>query len=539
MAAIAKNGYIVKGINNVAVKFYPQVLGIHQVHEHNLCNALRDFGLMLKSDCKRELLRYNYDFLKFANTMRSSELCMLAHGYSLIGLKDTQWWDRFTSVAATNSFDMDGKEMAGFLYSLSRVYNGDHPLIVKLLEESTHWIPHATAPTLSLLIKVIANLKVGDRYLDKINARAMEIVDRLNMVDIVFFITANTDAKTRNLELYRVLCLRVIELYDDIELHHLRALAACISIGGYKSHIFFNVLSIKLVELCNTKHLTDGDVISLFLAFTSQKFLAHNDLCIDAQVYKRFLKDRLGRVAKEHFDFPIPDVTVVLAQALEANMDRITYNGLPIVLRAIGILRLPVSEELYDRVIQETSTSVAQGKYCDLKLSNLVVTIAKRPGNHDVFWTAVHEVLTRPNVDIKADLLAKMTITMSNVTNEGCRHVVYRDLLELSLQRSGMMSIKSISALTRMLVSNMELEALVNGSYVDALVGLFDTLTIAGIFGILKFYPFKSLPAEDANVLRLKSAVKEALNKSDENVPCYKVLQALIDGTYVHVDQTS
>lgn len=50
MTSIAIQGYRVRGINNVTIRLYPQVLGIHKVHEHNLCNALRDFGLMLKSE---------------------------------------------------------------------------------------------------------------------------------------------------------------------------------------------------------------------------------------------------------------------------------------------------------------------------------------------------------------------------------------------------------------------------------------------------------------------------------------------------------
>eukprot|EP00371_Babesia_bovis_P001335 XP_001609982.1 hypothetical protein [Babesia bovis T2Bo] len=394
MAIIAKTGYKVKGIDSVVVRFYPQVLGIQKVHEHNLCNALRDFGLMLKSDCKEELLRYNYDFLKFVHTMRSSELCMIAHGYSLLGLNDLKWWDAFTKVASKNSFDMDGKEMSGILYSLSKVYTGTHPLIAKLLEESKDWIPSASPNTLSLLIKVVVNLKIGDTYLEYINTRAMEIINELKMVDIIFFITANTDAKTRNLELYRTLCLRAIELFDEMELHHLRALAACLSIAGYKSHLFFNVLAFKLVDICRTRKISDGDLISLFLGYTSQKFLTQNDLCIDVQVYKRFLKKHVGQVSKGAFEFPLYDITIVLAEALEYNIHKITYHGMPIIIRAIAILRLPVSDELYNRIINVTSESVANGKYDALKLSNLVVTIAKRRQEHPEFWNAVIKAIS-------------------------------------------------------------------------------------------------------------------------------------------------
>ncbi|ORM40808.1 uncharacterized protein BXIN_2261 [Babesia sp. Xinjiang] len=530
MAAIAQQGYKVKGINNVVIKLYPQVLGIHKVHEHNLCNALRDFGLMLKADCRTELLQYNYDFLKFAHTMRSSELCMIAHGYSMLNLEDRNWWDQFTAVASKNSFDMDGKEMAGLLYSLSKVYTGKHPLIARLIEESTHWIQHATASTLSLLVKVISNLKIGDSYLHRINARAIEIVDQLNMVDVIFFVTSNTEAKTHNPELYRMLCLRAIKLYDDMELHHLRALAACLSIAGYKSTLFYNILAIRLVEICRNKSLRDGDVISLFLAYTSQKFLTQNDLCIDVNVYKQFLKQRFGSVTKDKFEFPVAELAPVLAKALEENIDRITYNGMPIVLRAISILRLPVDKNLYERVICETALYISENKYDDLKLSNLVVTLAKRQGRHDVFWNAVHELLSKPGMKINADLLAKMTVTLSNHTNDECRRRVYEDLLQLSSEHCKYMSVKSIFALTRVLVANMEVDVLCSTPYVDAIIALVGQLRLSDVFNLFKLYPFRLLPTDDGNLARMITAARAALEKAGDDNSCYAPMKRLIDG---------
>ncbi|GBE61458.1 hypothetical protein, conserved [Babesia ovata] len=529
MAAVALHGYKVKGINNVMVRLYPQVLGIHKVHEHNLCNALRDFGLMLKSECRGELIQYNNDFLKFAHTMRSSELCMIAHGYSILELNDRDWWDKFTAIAARNAYDMDGKEMAGLMYSLSRVYPGKHPLIAQLIEESTPWIQHANPGTLSLLVKVISNLKIGGNYLHQINKRAIEIINELNIVDVIFFITSNTEAKTRDLELYRALCTRSIELYDDMELHHLRALAASLSIGGYKSSLFFNVLSLRLVDICRTKKLKDGDVISLFLAYTSQKFLSQNDLCIDVQVYKRFLQERYGYVSKDKSEFPIPELGPVFSKALKDNIHRITANGMPIVLRAISILKIPVEQELYDRVLQETAQYIREGKYDGLKLSNLVVTIAKRPGRHDVFWNAVHDSVSQPDVAFNADLVAKMAATLGAVTDDASRRLVYKDLIDLSLKCCKDMNVKSIFALTRVCAANMELEALCSASYVDAVVALMHRVPISDIFHLLKLYPFRALAPGDRNVMHLLEAAKEALNKSHERSPGFMPLRMMLE----------
>ncbi|CDR95338.1 hypothetical protein, conserved [Babesia bigemina] len=541
MAAVALHGYKVKGVNNVVVRLYPQVLGIHKVHEHNLCNALRDFGLMLKSECVKrikrssclysrdELLQYNHDFLKFAHTMRSSELCMIAHGYSILELDDRDWWDKFSAIAARNSYDMDGKEMAGLMYSLSRVYPYKHPLISQLIEESTPWIQHANPGTLSLLVKVISNLKIGGNYLHRINKRAIEIISELNIVDVIFFITSNTDAKVRDLELYRALCTRSIELYDDMELHHVRALAASLSIGGYKSSLFFNVLSLRLVDICRTKKLKDGDVISLFLAYTSQKFLSQNDLCIDVQVYKRFLQERHGYISKDKFEFPIPELGPVFSKALSDNIHRITANGMPIVLRAISILKIPVDRELYSRVLQETAQYIRDGKYDGLKLSNLVVTIAKRPGRHDVFWNAVHDTLSKPDADFNADIVAKMTATLGAVTDDAPRRLVYKDLINLSLMCCKDMTVKSIFALTRVYAANMELEALCSEPYVNAVVALMQRVPVSDVFHLLKLYPFRVLPPGNRNVVHLLEAAKDALNKSHERSPGFTALRVMLE----------
>ncbi|KAK1938550.1 hypothetical protein X943_002245 [Babesia divergens] len=527
MASIAIQGYRVRGINNVTIRLYPQVLGIHKVHEHNLCNALRDFGLMLKSEWN-ELLQYSYDFLKFVPTMRSSELCMIAHGYSLLQLNDRDWWDQFSSLASKASYDMDGKEIAGLLYSLSNVYKGQHPLIIKLMEESKPWIQHASPATLSLLVKVIANLKVKGNFLYSINRRAMEIIDQLNMVDVIFFVTSNTEAKTQDIELYRTLCVRAMQLYDHMELHHVRALAASLSIGGYKSHTFFNILSLRLLDISKVKKLRDSDVISLFLAYTSQKFLMQNDLCFDTNLYKTFIKERFGTAGKDKFLFPIPESGPVLIQALRDNIERITANGMPIVLRAISILNLPADKSLYDTCIDKTARYIREMKYDGLKLSNLVVTIARRHERHDEFWRAVHDVLKEPAHGLDPDLVAKMTSTLTSITNDEYKYTVYKDLIRLSLLHCKRMSEKSLFALTRAYVATMEIEALCSASYVDAIIALMQKVTLSDSYNLLKLYPFKMVSMKDENVIRLVQAAQTKLDRSEREASCYRLMESLL-----------
>lgn len=530
MASIAIQGYTVRGINNVKVRLFPQVLGIHKVHEHNLCNALRDFGLMLKSECRNELLKYNYDFLKFAHTMRSSELCMIAHGYSILELNDKDWWDKFTSVASQCSYDMDGKEIAGLLYSLSNVYKGKNPLIDKLIRESTPWIQHASPATLSLLVKVIANLNIRGNYLNNINKRAIEIIDQLNMVDVIFFITSNTEAKTHDMELYRALCMRAMQLYDDMELHHLRALAASLSVGGYKCHIFFNVLAMRLAEIAKKKKLRDGDIISLFLAFTSQKFLTQNDLCIDTKVYKDFIRERMDVVTKDRFVFPVPELGPVLVDALRDNIHRITANGMPIVLRAISILKLPVEAELYNNIIEKTAGYISEEMYDGLKLSNLVVTVAKRRERQDCFWEAVHEIFQSKGKLLDPDHVAKMTATLTTVNDDERKLAVYRDLVKLSLAHCKGMSAKSLFAITRVFVTNTETEALTSDEYTDAVIRLVDTVTLSETYNLLKLLPLRMLPKDDKNVSRLLEAARKKLHASNTDNSCYRLMESLLEG---------
>lgn len=110
------------------------------------------------------------------------------------------------------------------------------------------------------------------------------------------------------------------------------------------------------------------------MAFTTQKFLAHNDLSIDSKTYKRFLKEN-PTSSNDIFTFPLPEFGHVMSESVYRNKDRITSNGLPIVFRAISILKIPIDEDFFNHLLARTCNHIEQDLYKGLKLSNLVVVL--------------------------------------------------------------------------------------------------------------------------------------------------------------------
>ncbi|UKJ90274.2 hypothetical protein MACJ_001206 [Theileria orientalis] len=492
MANVVSSGFYLSGINNVKIRLYPQVLGIYKIHEHNLCNALRDFGLLIKSDSRRHLLKYNYDFLKFVPLMRGSELCMIAHGYSLLNLNDSVWWDSFTKVAYNSLYDMDGKELAGLLYSLT-----------KLIEWSKSWIHLFTPFCLSLmgllpslyycLVKVATHFKSGHEIMKMLNSRALELIDDLKMVDIVFFMTCNVECRTQEINFFRQMCLRCIELIDDIELHQLRAIVSSLSLGGFKSLVMFNILTIKLAQLVESNPLKEGDVISLCLGFTTQTFLVKNDLCIDTKVYKDFISKN-PTTSSNIFKFPLPELGPVLSKGVVDNKTRITANGMPILLRGFSLLEIPSTDELMRYLIEKTCKYLDQDEYTGLKLSNLVVTLVKYDGMKYDFWKAVHGTLTRQkDLRLSGDMISKMLNTILSVGREGlseCKDLtlVYECLLKKCPNYFGDMSVRSVLSLTRHFSLTCNIAMLASDEFLGAILNLADDFSNADMIKILKTY---------------------------------------------------
>uniref|UniRef100_A0A3B0N2Y0 Uncharacterized protein n=1 Tax=Theileria annulata TaxID=5874 RepID=A0A3B0N2Y0_THEAN len=535
MANIASKGYYITGINNVNVRLYPQVLGIYKIHEHNLCNALRDFGLIIKSDSRRILLNYSYDFLRFLHLMRPSEVCMIAHGYSLLKLDDRNWWNSFTSISSQSLYDIDGKEIAGLLYSLSRIYSQKTNLIERLIDESKSWINLASPISLSLLVKVVTHFKCGSEIMKMLNLRSLQLIDELMIVDIVFFLTSNVESKTHDINFFRQMCLRIIELIDQVELHQLRAIAASISMGGFKSHIMFNVLTIRLSQIATSKNLTESDVISILLAFTTQKFLAHNDLGIDSKTYKKFLKENPTSTT-EIFKFPLPEFGPVMADSLYRNKDRITSNGMPIVFRAISILGIPIEDDFFNQLVTRTCNYIDQDLYKGLKLSNLVVTFVKFKRDNSDFWKSIHGTLTRQNdLQLTGDLISKMINTISTIERGSLSDSKYLDMVRSTLIKNCesyacSMSAKSLLALTRHFSLSNQTEMLCSDEFMDAIINKINDFSLSDLTRILKSYT--SLDKSNLNQAKIDimaSKFEERINmeKGFNNLELNNLIQIL------------
>lgn len=78
------------------------------------------------------ILSHRDELLPFVPYFRPSEVCLIAHGYQHVGLKSIEWWNKFATESVQTMFDMDGKEMAGLLYSFSKV--------VTLTIQSKHYL---------------------------------------------------------------------------------------------------------------------------------------------------------------------------------------------------------------------------------------------------------------------------------------------------------------------------------------------------------------------------------------------------------------
>ncbi|BAM40007.1 conserved hypothetical protein [Theileria orientalis strain Shintoku] len=503
MANVVSSGFYLSGINNVKIRLYPQVLGIYKIHEHNLCNALRDFGLLIKSDSRRHLLKYNYDFLKFVPLMRGSELCMIAHGYSLLNLQDTVWWDSFTKVVYNSLYDMDGKELAGLLYSLTKVYSTKTHAICKLIEWTKSWIHLFTPFCLSLMVKVATHFKSGHEIMRMLNNRALELIDDLKIVDIVFFMTCNVECRTQEINFFRQMCIKCIELIDDIELHQLRAIVSSLSLGGFKSLVMFNILTIKLAQLVERyveasnkgfrTPLKEGDVISLCLGFTTQAFLVKNDLCIDTKVYKDFISKN-PTSSSNIFKFPLPELGPVLSKGVVDNKTRITANGMPILLRGFSLLEIPATDELMRYLIEKTCKYLDQDEYTGLKLSNLVVTLVKYDGMKYDFWKAVHGTLVRQkDPRLSGDMISKMLNTIFSIGREGLSEsrdltLVYECLLKKCPKHFGDMSVRSILSLTRHFSLTCNIAMLASDEFLGAILNMAEDFSNADMIKILKTY---------------------------------------------------
>ncbi|KAF5153617.1 hypothetical protein TpMuguga_02g02130 [Theileria parva strain Muguga] len=542
MANLATRGYYITGINNVNVRLYPQVLGIYKIHEHNLCNALRDFGLIIKSDSRRSLLNYNYDFLKFLQVMRPSEVCMIAHGYSLLKLDDRNWWNSFTSISSQLLYDIDGKEIAGLLYSLTRVYSQKNNLIERLIDESKSWINLATPTSLSLLVKVATHFNCGPEIMKMLNLRSLQLIDDLKIVDIVFFLTSNVESKTHDINFFRQMCLRIIEIIDEVDLHHLRAIAASISMGGFKSHIMFNVLTIRLSQIASSKNLTESDVISILLAFTTQKFLAHNDLSIDSKTYKRFLKEN-PTSSNDIFTFPLPEFGHVMSESVYRNKDRITSNGLPIVFRAISILKIPIDEDFFNHLLARTCNHIEQDLYKGLKLSNLVVTFVKFNRDNSAFWKAIYGTLTRQNdLQLTGDLVSKMINTISTIEPGSLSDSKYLDMVRTTLIKNcenyaSSMSARSLLALNRHFSLTKQTEILCSDEFIDAIINKMDDFSLSDLTKILKSYTNlnkSNINKEKIDIMATKAEERinmENYPKGSNNLELTNLIQNLKSGT--------
>ncbi|UKK02189.2 hypothetical protein MACK_001544 [Theileria orientalis] len=520
MANVVSTGFYLSGINNVKIRLYPQVLGIYKVHEHNLCNALRDFGLLIKSDSRRHLLKYNYDFLKFVPLMRGSELCMIAHGYSLLNLEDPVWWDSFTKVSYNSLYDMDGKELAGLLYSLTKVYTTKTHTICKLIEWSKSWVHLLTPFCLSLMVKAATHFKAGHEIMKMLNNRALELIDDLKMVDIVFFMTCNVECRTQEIDFFRKMCLKCIELIDDIELHQLRAIVSSLSLGGFKSLVMFNILTIKLAQLVERKPLKEGDVISLCLGFTTQAFLVKNDLCIDTKVYKDFISKN-PTASSNIFKFPLPELGPVLSKGVVDNKTRITANGMPILLRGFSLLGIPATDELMRYLIEKTCKYLDQDEYTGLKLCNLVVTLVKYDGMKYDFWRAVHGTLMRQkDLRLSGDMVSKMLNTILSIGREGlaeCKDLtlVYECLLKKCPKYFGDMSVRSILSLTRHFSLTCNIAMLASDEFLGAILNMADDFSNADMMRILKAYGgFVDKLKSNPKFLQLLDVAENRMNKT-------------------------
>ncbi|KAK2194401.1 uncharacterized protein BdWA1_003561 [Babesia duncani] len=259
-------------------------------------------------------------------------------------------------------------------------------------------------------------------------------------------------------------------------------------INNVKVRLYPQVLGINKVHehnLCNALRdfglmiksdrtpLKDGDVISLFLAFTTQKFIFKNDLCIDPGVYSNYMSKHIGQLTKKDYEFPLKSLGEVLSEALVNNYTRITANGMPIIIRGISVLSVNLEKEFFERILTKTVTYLVKGDYTDLKLANLVVSLSKFKYDDNPIWEAIDNTLRKGNTCLNADLLAKMTITVGNCGRgalESTRRLsAYETLLKQSLNSTKDASIDSLMSLSRLYLMNNE-SAILSEQYINALI---------------------------------------------------------------------
>ncbi|AFZ79156.1 hypothetical protein BEWA_020020 [Theileria equi strain WA] len=464
------NGYFINGLNNVKSRYFLQVLGIHKIHEHNLSNALRDFALLSKSDSANQLVYYKDDFIRFVHLMRPSEICMVAHGYSQIHLDDLNWWSKFNNISSEIIYDIDAQEIAGLVHSLTRIYTTQQPIICQLLEEYTKWTIHTTSSSLSMLVRAVANINMDPGYLRMFNKRAMELYDKLNILDVIFLLTSNSKAQIKDVDLYTKLCTRAIVLLDDMEYHHIRAVAASIGIGGFKSYLMFNILTIRLLKVLNNHTITEGDLISLLLSFTRQFFVT-TELQIDQKLYTDVLLKYGYNIDKDKFTFPLKEIYPVFCNALDEKLDLIEAKGMPILVRAIYILKIPVEQKTMDKIFEYTATFIRENSYYLDKMLSLIYSSSRFREKNTSFWKATYEWFSQLDLNkiSKVDLVKVL-------------------FLDCSKENTGYMNDTTLLYLLTHCFKNQEYTVIADARCIEALTANVDKIALTNLISILKSY---------------------------------------------------
>lgn len=143
---------------------------------------------------------------------------------------------------------------------------------------------------------------------------------------------------------YQKMCQHSIKFVTEMDIRHIKSIATTLSVGGIKSHQYFNILGKQLEHISHYQSINLSDLISLIMSFTRQCFPLDTIMPIDRQIYVTTLKKlgmtdetiiSLDKNENEPVTYPLPSTKKFFEDQIARFIPSFDDNDMSIVTRGM------------------------------------------------------------------------------------------------------------------------------------------------------------------------------------------------------------